>query len=181
MVLLGMWEVSVVISKSEFSKSIWSAVSLDLPPACDQLIQGGALLGEYWRFFILTLTTTYAEALCKILMVWAFTWSKDKTFVQLHILFVESNVDKKAGILADGSQKAPSTANIFFLTPQSCWWDFPLPTIEVSTTYKSGRLPSTYNGRRLSPPSIVSNSRAPGLCVQFRNSCVSVCVLYDPQ
>ena len=77
MVLLGMWEVSVVISKSEFSKSIWSAVSLDLPPACDQLIQGGALLGEYWRFFILTLTTTYAEALCKILMVWAFTWSQD--------------------------------------------------------------------------------------------------------
>ena len=62
MVLLGMWEVSVVISKSEFSKSIWSAVSLDLPPACDQLIQGGALLGEYWRFFILTLTTTYVEA-----------------------------------------------------------------------------------------------------------------------
>ena len=77
LVLLGMWEVSVVISKSEFSKSIWSAVSLDLPPACDQLIQGGALLGEYWRFFILTLTTTYAEALCKILMVWAFTWSQD--------------------------------------------------------------------------------------------------------
>ena len=76
-VLFGMWEVSVVISKSEFSKSIWSAVSLDLPPACDQLIQGGALLGEYWRFFILTLTTTYAEALCKILMVWAFTWSQD--------------------------------------------------------------------------------------------------------
>ena len=74
-VLLGMWEVSV--SKSEFSKSIWSAVSLDLPPACDQLIQGGALLGEYWRFFILTLTTTYAEALCKILMIWAFTWSED--------------------------------------------------------------------------------------------------------
>ena len=77
LVLLGMWEVSVVISKSEFSKSIWSAVSLDLPPARDQLIQGGALLGEYWRFFILTLTTTYTEALCKILMVWAFTWSQD--------------------------------------------------------------------------------------------------------
>ena len=37
-----------------------------------------------------------------------------------YILFVDSHVDKKAGVLADGSQKAPSTANIFLLTPQSC-------------------------------------------------------------
>ena len=46
-----MWEVSVVISKSEFSKSIWSAVSLDLPPACDQLIQGGRSTGGILKIF----------------------------------------------------------------------------------------------------------------------------------
>ena len=63
-VLLGMWEVSVVISKSEFSKSIWSAVSLDLPPACDQLIQGGVLYWGNIEDFLFLLWRLLTRKLC---------------------------------------------------------------------------------------------------------------------